>query len=66
MTAYKVAILADDASPAAGAAVIRIDGLHDWPANAVLRILPIDEGAVPLNSDGWPWGDITPQRVMPI
>ena len=71
MSAYRVAIVADDASPTGttaglggSSAVIRIDGLREWPPNATLRILPIDDTAVPPKSDGWPWGDLIPLRVL--
>ena len=64
MSAYQVAVVADDQSQSSGTAVIRIDGLKQWPENATLRILPIDEAAVPPQSEGWPWGDITPLRVI--
>ena len=64
MSAYQVAVVADETSQTAGTAVIRIDGLKTWPENATLRILPIDEAAVPPQSEGWPWGDITPLRVI--
>ena len=63
MSAYQVAVVADDAAPATGAAVVRIAGLKSWPENATLRILPIDEAAVPPNSEGWPWQAIRPVRV---
>ena len=52
MSAYQVAVVADETAPAAGTAVVRIAGLKSWPDNATLRILPIDESAVPLNSEG--------------
>ncbi len=63
MSAYQVAVVADEAAPAAGTAVVRIAGLKAWPDNATLRILPIDETAVPANSEGWPWEAIRPLRV---
>ena len=63
MSAFQVAVVADDTAPAAGTAVVRIAGLTAWPDNATVRILPIDEQAVPPNSDGWPWEAIRPLRV---
>ncbi len=63
MSAYQVAVVADETAPAAGTAVVRIAGLKAWPENATLRILPIDEQAVPPNSEGWPWEAIRPVRV---
>jgi TPR repeat protein len=65
MSAYKVAVLEDDAVPTSGVAVIRIAGLKGWPPGATVRIRPVDEAAVPPKSEGWPWGDITPYRVVP-
>ena len=65
MSAYKIAIVEDETAPASGSAVIRIDGLTDWPDDATLRILPIDDTSVPPESEGWPWGELKPQRVVP-
>ena len=63
MSAYQVAVVADETTPAAGTAVVRIAGLKAWPENATLRILPIDDASVPPKSDGWPWEAIRPLRV---
>ncbi len=63
MSAFQVAVVADETAPAAGTAVVRIAGLKAWPEDATLRILPIDEAAVPPKSDGWPWEAIRPLRV---
>ncbi len=65
MSAYQVAVLEDDAVPTSGVAVIRIAGLQGWPPGATVRIRPVDDAAVPPKSEGWPWGDITPYRVIP-
>jgi TPR repeat protein len=65
MSAYQVAVVEDEAHPATGAAVIRIEGLKQWPPGATVRLVPIDETAVPAQSEGWPWGDIVPLRVVP-
>jgi Sel1 repeat len=65
MSAYQVAVVEDEAAPASGAAVIRIEGLSAWPQGATVRLVPIDEAAVPPQSDGWPWGELIPSRVVP-
>ncbi len=65
MSAYQVAILEDETVPTSGVAVIRIAGLKAWPQGATVRIKPIDEASIPPQSDGWPWGELTPSRVVP-
>ena len=63
MSAYQVAVVADETMPTAGIAVVRIAGLKAWPDDATLLILPIDDAAVPPKSEGWPWDAIRPLRV---
>jgi TPR repeat protein len=65
MSAYQVAVVEDEAAPLSGSAVIRIEGLSAWPQGATVRLVPIDEAAVPPLSDGWPWGELIPARVIP-
>lgn len=63
MSSYRVAVVPDDAAPAAGTAIVRINGLTAWPDNATVRLVPIDTVAIPFNSEGWPWEPIKPQSV---
>ncbi len=65
MSAYQIAVVEDETLPASGAAIIRIEGITQWPQGATVRLLPIDDAAVPPQSEGWPWGDIVPSRVIP-
>ena len=65
MSAYQVAVVEDDAAPTSGVAIIRIAGLESWPQGATVRLRPIDEASVPPQSEGWPWGDLVPARVIP-
>ncbi len=65
MSAYQVAVVEDDAAPTSGVAIIRIAGLEAWPQGATVRLRPIDEASVPPQSDGWPWGELVPSRVIP-
>lgn len=63
MSSYQVAVVPNEAAPAAGTAIVRISGLKSWPENATVRLLPIDDAAVPPNSIGWPWDPIKPQQI---
>lgn len=65
MSAYQVAVLEDETVPTSGVAVIRIAGLKAWPQGATVRLRPVDEVSVPPQSDGWPWGELSPSRVIP-
>jgi Sel1 repeat len=65
MSAYQVAVVEDEAAPTSGAAIIRIEGLTAWPQGATVRLVPIDDAAVPPLSEGWPWGELIPSRVVP-
>ena len=64
MSAYQVAVLEDEAVPTSGVAVIRIAGLKSWPEGATVRITPVDDAAVPPQSEGWPWGELSPSSLQ--
>jgi hypothetical protein len=64
MSAYQVAVLEDESVPTSGVAVIRIAGLKSWPQGATVRIKPVDDAAIPPQSEGWPWGELSPSRVV--
>lgn len=60
MSEIRIEVVEDTGRSQGGHAIIRVNGLWLLPANATLRIEPVDELDAELLPAGWPKGDLTP------